>query len=133
MYGLYGLIISIAGFFIVVAEKWIYNYIGITVSSKLRLKSFDKILKMPLSYFDKKENGSGNISTIIDMDCKNINKFISTILMAIGWLFSSIVFGVALSFVYDWRTALVSLGFLPLIGLSGLIQLSFAAGLKTEV
>ncbi len=88
---------------------------------------------MDVSFFDKKENTSSELSTTIDLDCKNINHFTSTILMTVLWLFSSIIFGVVLSFVFEWRTTLIALVGIPLIGLSSLIQLKFASGVKEEI
>lgn len=112
------------------AEKGLFTKIGIEVSSKIRQESFDKILKMEVSFFDKKENSSAELSAIIDLDCKNINHFTSTILMTVLWLFSSIIFGLTLSFIFEWRTTLVALAGMPLIGLSNLMQLKLASGIK---
>jgi ABC-type multidrug transport system fused ATPase/permease subunit len=56
VYSICGLVISFLGFLFVVAEKRFYNKIGLEVSSKLRQESFDKILKMDVAFFDKKEN-----------------------------------------------------------------------------
>lgn len=46
--------------------------------------------------------------------------------------FGSIIFGLLLAFYFEWRTALVSIGVLPLIGASGLFQASLTSGYLTE-
>lgn len=43
---------------------------------------------------------------------------------------SGILFGIAMAFYYEWRTALVALGTIPLICFSGGIQTAFMAGLS---
>jgi hypothetical protein len=41
---------------------------------------------------------------------------------------SSIIFGVLFAFYFEWRTALISLGLLPLIGVAGSMQAKMASG-----
>lgn len=50
--------------------------------------------------------------------------------MTVLWLVSSIIVGLVLSFIYEWRTTFVALAGMPLIGLSGLMQLKMASGVK---
>lgn len=100
IYSIYSLIASLAGYFLVAIEKSIFNKIALEISSQLRLKSVTKIIKMPIPYFDCQDNSLGSLSVAIDADCNTINKFISSILSTIIWLFSGIVFGVIFSFIF---------------------------------
>lgn len=41
---------------------------------------------------------------------------------------SSLVTGIVIAFVFDWRTSLVALGMIPFLILSGLLEMQFNAG-----
>ena len=45
---------------------------------------------------------------------------------------SSIVFGLLLAFYFEWRTALVSIGLIPLIGISAMFQSKMVSGYLVE-
>ena len=45
---------------------------------------------------------------------------------------SSIIFGVLLAFYFEWRTALVSIVLIPLIGIAGLFQSKMISGYLVE-
>jgi len=45
---------------------------------------------------------------------------------------STLVFGIILALVYEWRTALVALGLLPLIILSQAVQMAYSNGLVED-
>jgi hypothetical protein len=45
---------------------------------------------------------------------------------------SSIVFGLLLAFFFEWRTALLAIGLIPLIGVAGLIQAKIISGYLSE-
>lgn len=53
--------------------------------------------------------------------------------MSILCMFSGIIFGLSLSFIYEWRTTFVALAGMPLIGLSTLLQLKFSSGVKEQI
>lgn len=45
---------------------------------------------------------------------------------------STLIAGVIIAFVFEWRTALVSLGLLPLMIISGAIQMAFSTGFSDK-
>lgn len=45
---------------------------------------------------------------------------------------STLLCGIIIAFVFEWRTALVSLGLLPLMIISGAIQMAFSTGFSDK-
>lgn len=45
---------------------------------------------------------------------------------------SSISFGLTMAFFFEWRTALVSIVMIPLIGVSGALQTSMSSGMLSQ-
>ena len=97
--------------------------------SLLHQKIFEKILKMPIYWFDKPENNCGILSTRLGTDCQTINGMATTYIYIMIQSLTTLVAGVVLALIYEWRTALVSIAAMPLVMLAGFIRSKFRSGL----
>ncbi len=116
--GLYQIALVIMGFALFNGlVRFFSRYILIRISQgaikKIREDAFDKLLKVPVSYFDEK--GAGDLASRITNDVELINntlaqtltQFINTII---------IIIGVSVLMVrLNWALALIVFGFLPLM------------------
>lgn len=96
---------------------WFQTFVMIHVSQKtirtLRQELFEKLQSMPLSFFDKRQQG--DLMSRMTNDIENLNtalsqsvtQIVSSVLMIIGTVFAL--------FYLNWILALVTLGMLPLI------------------
>ena len=74
---------------------------------------------MPIPWFDKPRNSSGALSARLASDCLNVNT-LTTSLIAIGLQSTStLVTGLVIGFVFEWRTSLVALGLIPFMIIAG--------------
>lgn len=74
---------------------------------------------MPISWFDKPKNLSGNLSVRLASDCHIINDLITTFLGLINQMVATLVCGVAIALYFEWRTALVTIALLPIMIIIG--------------
>jgi ABC-type transport system involved in cytochrome bd biosynthesis fused ATPase/permease subunit len=61
-----------------------------------------------------------------------MNNILSYYLPHLCVALSSVAFGLLFAFYFEWRTALISIGLIPLIGISGAFQSSLASGYLNE-
>ena len=89
--------------------------IGDYITRRIRSETFYKMLKMPVSWFDISKNNVGNLSTKLSIDCQLVNAVTTTTFSIEMQNLATLLTGIVIAFVYEWRTALVALGLLPLI------------------
>lgn len=113
-YVLYGIGIAAALFLIFLSEFWKYNATYFTTykeSGKCRIRLAEKLRKLPLSFFGKKDLADltnvmmGDVATTEQMFSHYVPQFYASII-------STCIIAISL-FFYDWRLALAALWVLP--------------------
>jgi ABC-type multidrug transport system fused ATPase/permease subunit len=79
------------------------------------------MLRMPVYWFERAENTGGALSSRLESDCRAINSLVTTFMATIIQTASTLICGIVIAFIFEWRTALVAVGLLPLLMLSGVI------------
>jgi ATP-binding cassette subfamily B (MDR/TAP) protein 1 len=87
---------------------------------------------MPVSWFDRPENSSGALSARLASDCKTVNGIVTTFMAITIQSITTLIAGVTIALIYEWRTSLVALALLPLMILSGMIEMSFTEGFSDK-
>jgi ATP-binding cassette, subfamily B (MDR/TAP), member 1 len=87
---------------------------------------------MPVEWFDKSENNCGILSKRLGTDCQTINGMATTYIYIMIGSATTFVEGVIIALIYEWRTALVAIGFMPLVMLAGAIRTAFRSGLSEK-
>lgn len=87
---------------------------------------------MPVYWFDKSENNCGILSKRLGVDCQTINGMATTYIYIMIQSATTFATGVIIALIYEWRTALVALGFMPLVMLAGAIRSAFRNGLSQK-
>jgi ATP-binding cassette subfamily B (MDR/TAP) protein 11 len=95
---------------------------------------FKKLLRIPVSFYDKKENTPGAISTRLATDAYTLNNMISGVLAVVCLNLSTISLSLGIAFYYSWQLTLIVLGISPLIAISGAVNMALLKKLtqKTE-
>ena len=91
-----------------------------------------KLLNLPLSWFEREENQYEKVIMKLTSNCKIIHSFFSLELAAFTILLANIIFSLIGALYFEWRTALSTLGMIPLILLSQVIQFTFINGFMEE-
>ena len=83
---------------------------------------------MPIYWFDRADNNCGILSTRLGTDCQTINGMATTYIYLVLQCLSTLIAAIIIAFIYEWRTALVSIGTMPIIVLAGAIRSKFRTG-----
>ena len=90
------------------------NYLGQEIIKDIRVKLFDHLLKLKLSFFDK--TPIGTLVTRAVSDIESIASIFSEgILTIIGDLLKIVVMLMAMFWFFDWKLVLISLSVMPIL------------------
>jgi ATP-binding cassette subfamily B (MDR/TAP) protein 1 len=126
------LILGIIAFILCFIHVTLFNIVGETITRRIRIETFYKILKMPVPWFDIPRNNAGTLTARLSTDCQMVNTVTTTTASIIVQNISTLVSAVIIAFVNEWRTSLVALGLLPLMIICGVIQMSFSTGFSDK-
>lgn len=90
------------------------------------------MLRMPINWFDRPKNNAGTLSARLSTDCQIVNSMTTTVVQIMIQNVSTLIAGIIIAFVYEWRTSLVALGLLPIMIIAGAIQMSFNTGFSDK-
>ena len=100
------------------AQRLVMEYTGHRIMHDLRLKLFDRILDLSLTFFTR--NPLGRLVTRVTNDVQNMHELFTSVLsMLFKDIFLLVGIGVVL-LVMDWRLALASFAVLPLVVVASL-------------
>ena len=109
-------------------RDFLTSIVGEEITSNIRKATYRKILNMPVYWFDQADNNCGILSTRLGNDCQTINGMATTYIYIVIQCLSTLVAGVTVALVFEWRIALVALGMMPIIMLSGFVKAKFRSG-----
>lgn len=90
------------------------------------------MIKMPICWFESKQNSDGHIAASLEKDCRIVNGIFSSYINHLTINISTLLFGIILALFYEWRVALIALALLPLIVLSQAVQLAYSNGVAQD-
>lgn len=94
----------------------------------MRVDVFNKMIRMPGSWFDLPKNNAGTLTSRLSTDCKNINGVTSTYLGVMIQNIACLLSGLIIAFIYEWRITLVTIGMIPFMIGAGVIQMQVFVG-----
>lgn len=127
-YALMFLILGIIALVVCTGQITCFNVVGEGITRRIRIETFYKILKMPVTWFDIPRNNAGTLAARLSTDCQLVNTVTTTTVGIMVINLSTLLSGIIIAFVFEWRTSLVALGLLPLMILCGIAQMAFSTG-----
>jgi ABC-type multidrug transport system fused ATPase/permease subunit len=89
-----------------VGDKLVYD---------LRIKVFQKLLRMPMKYFDRKENTPGAISTKLANEAYQVHNMITGIIAYVCLNITTVAIGLLIAIYHCWKIGLITLAFTPFL------------------
>lgn len=122
------LITCLAGPIAIGLQYFTFLKIGCDIVNQMRMEIYRKIIRLPLSWIENKDNHAEQISIKLGADMYTVNHIISRYVSHFCVAISNVISGIVLAFFFEWRIALVSLVLIPLIGVVGIIQGNMISG-----
>lgn len=105
-----------------------FGIVGDRLTRRVRSEVFNKMIRMPGSWFDLPKNNAGTLTARLSTDCKSINGVTSSYLGIIIQNVSCLTAGLIIAFIYEWRITLVTIGMIPFMIGAGVIQMKVFVG-----
>lgn len=87
---------------------------------------------MPIPWFDIPRNNAGTLTARLSVDAQQVQGLTTTNLSIMIQNLSTLVSGIIIAFVFEWRTSLVALGLLPFMIIAGLIEMAMNTGFSDK-
>ncbi|XP_069589185.1 bile salt export pump-like [Ranitomeya imitator] len=105
---------------------------GELLTRRLRRVGFQSMLGQEIGWFDDANNSPGALTTRLATDASQIQGATGSQIGMIVTSITNIAASFIIAFYFSWKLSLVVLGFLPLIGLSGVFQAKMLTGFANQ-
>jgi ABC-type multidrug transport system fused ATPase/permease subunit len=98
------------------------------ITHNLRKRVFNKLMNMPVAWYDRPENEGGQIAAKLSMNVKEASPIVSAYIPILVSNFATCACGIAIALAYLWQLGLISLYAIPAIAIGGYISMLFVGG-----
>ncbi|XWS31898.1 hypothetical protein CRYUN_Cryun23aG0115300 [Craigia yunnanensis] len=124
--------LGLASFLACPAQTYFFSVAGCKLIQRVRSMCFEKVVHMEVGWFDEPDNSSGSIGARLSADAATVRALVGDALAQMVSNLASAVAGLVIAFVASWQLALIILALIPLIGVSGYIQVKFMKGFSAD-
>ena len=89
-------------------------------------------MKLPIYWYEKPKNSVGSLTARLAVDCKQVKQMTTTYIYGLVQNVSTLLTGLVIAFIFEWRTSLVALGLIPFLIAAGAIRMAFRTGSATK-
>ncbi len=105
-----------------------FNVSGENLTSRMRSLAFKAMLRQEIGWFDEEYNSSGALTTRLADDAAKIQGATGTRLGTLLETSIGMLVSIVIAFVYSWVMTLLILGVVPLIIISGALEVKALSG-----
>ncbi|XP_021745208.1 ABC transporter B family member 11-like [Chenopodium quinoa] len=114
------------------ARTYFFAVAGCKLIRRIRTLCFERVVHMEIGWFDEAENSSGAIGARLSADAATVRSLVGDALGLLVQNISSALTGLLIAFLSNWILSLIVLFLIPLIGLSGYLQVKFMQGFSAD-
>ena len=124
--------IGFGAFFAAIIQSYSFNYMGQKLGKRVRVLMMTALMRQEIGWFDEEKNSSGVLSTKLSTDAMAVKGQFGDTMGLITQNLVTLVAGLIIAGVYDWRMMLLVIATLPLLGIVVIIQTRLILGYVNE-
>ncbi|KAL7676231.1 hypothetical protein ACOME3_002487 [Neoechinorhynchus agilis] len=105
---------------------------GENLTKRIRERLFKAILRQEIGYFDLEENSVGSVCTMLSTEAASVQGATGTRLGVVVSTFAILGTGTVVAFVFGWQLCLVIIAFIPVLIISGFVQMKIMGGFDVK-
>ncbi|KAA3676934.1 ATP-binding cassette, subfamily B (MDR/TAP), member 1 [Paragonimus westermani] len=109
-------------------KGYFFGVSGERLTSRVRCMLFQAILSQELAWFDKPKNQPGNLTARLATEASKIKSLSGSQLGFIIQAGVLVTMSLTIAFIYSWKLTLLTMAFIPLFVLSGMLQMKRMRG-----
>ena len=91
-----------------------------------------KLMRLPVSFYDKPTNSAGGINSKLATDAYQIRNMVSGVLGVMCLNIATVVASMAFGLYYSWKVTLIALALSPLIAIVGSLNMKIMMKFMTQ-
>nr|KYP57754.1 ABC transporter B family member 4 [Cajanus cajan] len=124
--------LSVVAFIFFPLRSYLFAVAGSKLIKRIRLMCFEKIIHMEIGWFDITENSSGALGARLSTDAASIRTLVGDALGLLVQDISTAITALVIAFEANWQLSLIVLVLVPLVLLSGQVQMKSMKGFSTN-
>ncbi|KAL4366271.1 hypothetical protein GQ457_05G001350 [Hibiscus cannabinus] len=124
--------LGLASFLAILARTYFFSVAGCKLIQRIRSICFEKVIHMEVGWFDAPDNSSGSIGARLSADAATIRGLVGDALAQMVSNIASAIAGLVIAYVACWQLAFIVLGLIPLIAVSGYVEVKSMKGFSAD-
>ncbi|BFG14786.1 hypothetical protein CerSpe_010600 [Prunus speciosa] len=126
------IVFGVVAFIAAPAKQYFFAVAGCNLIKRVRSMCYEKVVYMEVSWFDDPEHSSGAIGARLSVDAASLRGLVGDALGLLVENSATAIAGLCIAFVANWQLSLIILVLLPLLGLTGYVQVKFLKGFSAD-
>lgn len=126
------IVLGLVSFSTMSMRSYLFAAAGFKLIKRVRAMCFEKVVHMEVSWFDESDHSSGSIGARLSADAAMVRSLVGDALSLVVQNSATMLAGLVIAFVANWKMSLIVLVLLPLLGVNGYIQMKFMKGSTAE-
>uniref|UniRef100_A0A0E0FRQ3 MDR-like ABC transporter n=1 Tax=Oryza nivara TaxID=4536 RepID=A0A0E0FRQ3_ORYNI len=131
-WGLMCVVLGIISIISIPVEYFMFGIAGGKLVERVRALSFRSIIHQEVAWFDDPRNSSGALGARLSVDALNVRRLVGDNLALAVQVVSTLITGIVIAMIADWKLTLIILCVIPLVGLQGYAQVKFLKGFSED-
>ncbi len=93
-------LLGVLGLFLSIVQNMVFEYIGEKITSKIRSETFNKLMKLPIYWYERPKNSVGCLTSNLAVDCKKVKDMTTTTIYGLVQNVSTLVVGLVIAFIF---------------------------------
>ncbi|KAJ9699966.1 hypothetical protein PVL29_005686 [Vitis rotundifolia] len=113
-------------------RSYLFSTAGFKLIKRIRAMCFKKVVYMEVSWFDEADHSSGSIGARLSADAAMVRSLVGDALSLLVQNSATMIAGLVIAFVANWKMSFIILVLLPLFGVNGYVQVKFLKGFTAD-